>query len=313
MASTEPHDFQSPLQGIFLYTKQLFLYVIMVLIGGDLMNAYLRIKEYNDSYTATEKLIAEYILENDILHDSAQALGEKTNTSAAAIIRFSKKIGFKGFSDLKMNLAQSTKEEKQEVDLIFEPEDNISTLVEKGCRLNMNTVLKTYQLINIDTLEASIDLLNNASTIYLFGVGGSSVIGLDIYQKLMRIGKKVIYNADLHVQMTFAQSMDQNDAALIISYSGSTTGLVDVARVLHEKQIPFISITQINSNPISKLSTYSLKVPSEEKALRIGAVSSRISSFVITDLLYYGVFKNNFEEHKKNLIDSKDNVSILKK
>ncbi len=65
------------------------------------MNAYLRIKEYNDSYTATEKLIAEYILENDILQDSAQALGEKTNTSAAAIIRFSKKIGFKGFSDLR--------------------------------------------------------------------------------------------------------------------------------------------------------------------------------------------------------------------
>lgn len=177
----------------------------------------------------------------------------------------------------------------------------------------MNTVLKTYQLINIDTLEQSIDLLDNASTIYLFGVGGSSVIGLDIYQKLMRIGKKVIYNADLHVQMTFAQSMDQNDVALIISYSGSTIGLVDVSRVLHEKQIPFISITQINSNPISKLSTYSLKVPSEEKALRIGAVSSRISSFVITDLLYYGVFKKNFEEHKKNLIDSKDNVSILKK
>ena len=38
------------------------------------MNAYLRIKEYNDSYTATEKLIAEYILENDILQDSAQVL-----------------------------------------------------------------------------------------------------------------------------------------------------------------------------------------------------------------------------------------------
>lgn len=309
----KPHDFQSPLQGIFLYTKQLFPYAIIGLIGGDPMNAYLRIEEYNDSYTTTEKLIADYILQNDILQDSAQVLGEKTNTSAAAIIRFSKKIGFKGFSDLKMNLAQSTKEEKQEVDLIFDVNDDIGTLVEKGCRLNMNTVLKTYQLINIDTLEASIDLLNNASTIYLFGVGGSSVIGLDIYQKLMRIGKKVIYNPDLHVQMTFTQSMDQNDAALIISYSGSTTGLVDIAKVLHEKQIPFISITQINSNPISKLSTYSLKVPSEEKALRIGAVSSRISSFVITDLLYYGVFKKNFEEHKKNLIDSKDNVSILKK
>ena len=109
MAST-----QSPLQGIFLYTKQLFPYAIIGLIGGGPMNAYLRIEEYNDSYTTTEKLIADYILQNDILQDSAQVLGEKTNTSAAAIIRFSKKIGFKGFSDLKMNLAQSTKEEKQQ-------------------------------------------------------------------------------------------------------------------------------------------------------------------------------------------------------
>lgn len=131
-------------------------------------------------------------------------------------------------------------------------------------------------------------------------------------QKFMRIGKKVIYNSDLHVQMTFAQSMNQNDAALIISYSGSAIGLVDVDKVLHDKQIPFISITQLNSNPISKLSNYSLKVPSEEKELRIGAISFRISSFVMTDLLYYGVFKRNFEEHKKNFIDSKDNVYTTK-
>lgn len=36
------------------------------------MNAYLRIEEYNDSYISTEKLIADYILQD----------------STAAIIRF---------------------------------------------------------------------------------------------------------------------------------------------------------------------------------------------------------------------------------
>lgn len=70
----------------------------MVLIGGNPMNTYLRIEEYNDSYTATEKMIADYIL-----HDFA-----------VAIIHFSKKIGFIEFSNLKMTLAQSTKEEKQQ-------------------------------------------------------------------------------------------------------------------------------------------------------------------------------------------------------
>ena len=281
------------------------------------MNGFVRIREFEESYTSTEKLIAKYILEhgNEILNYSAQTVGEKTNTSAAAIIRFSKKIGFKGFSDLKMNLAQSHSNEQHDldVDIIFNENDDMTSLVDKGCRLNMNTVLKTYQLINISDLEKAINLLCEASTIYLFGVGGSSVIANDIEQKLIRIGKKVIYNNDLHIQMTFTQSMTKDDVALIISYSGTTTGLVDISKILVEKNIPYISITQINQNLISKNSTIALRVPSEEKELRIGAVSSRISSFVITDLLYYGVFKKNFDKNKDNLIDSRNNVSILKK
>lgn len=48
---------------MFSYTKQLFLYVIIYLIGGSPMNAYLRI----DSYTATEKLIASYILQDSAI------------------------------------------------------------------------------------------------------------------------------------------------------------------------------------------------------------------------------------------------------
>ena len=85
----------------------------------------------------TEKLIAKYILENknEVLKYSAQILGEKTNTSAAAVIRFSKKIGCKGFSDLKMNLAQSNQVEESNsgMDIIFGRDDDIASLVDKGC------------------------------------------------------------------------------------------------------------------------------------------------------------------------------------
>ena len=65
----------------------------MVLISTNPMNTYLRIEEYNDSCTATEKMIADYILYD----------------FAVAIIHFSTKIGFIEFSNLKMTLAQSTK------------------------------------------------------------------------------------------------------------------------------------------------------------------------------------------------------------
>lgn len=69
-----------PLPMVFPYSKQLFLYVIIGVIGGNPMNVYLIIDEYNDNYTLTEKLIVDYILQD----------------SATANICFSKKTGFKG-------------------------------------------------------------------------------------------------------------------------------------------------------------------------------------------------------------------------
>ena len=175
--------------------------------------------------------------------------------------------------------------------------------------------IETYQLINVSDLENAINLLCNASTIYLFGVGGSSVIANWYWTKINQNWEKVIYNNDLHIQMTFTQSMTKDDTALIISYSGTTAGLVDISKIFSWKKYfrNYFKLHKINQNLISKNSTVALRVPSEEKELRIGAVSSRISSFVITDLLYYGVFKKNFDKNKDNLIDSRNNVSILKK
>lgn len=96
-----------PLLMVFPYSKQLFLYVIIWLIGGSTMNAYLKI----DSYTVTEKLITSYILQN----------------FAAANIRFSKKTGFKVFINLKMNLLK--KENKKQIK--YEYSINIDTLLEE--------------------------------------------------------------------------------------------------------------------------------------------------------------------------------------
>lgn len=277
------------------------------------MNCLVQIKEAQNSYTSTEKLIADYILEHtqDVLNFSAQQLGDESQTSAAAVIRFSKKIGYKGFTEMKMSLAQSQQTNHDEIDIIINASDDISTLVDKCCRMNMSTVLKTYQLISEQYLQTAIEMLIEADVIYLFGVGGSAIVATDLQQKLIRIGKKVIYNDDLHVQMTFAESMTDQDVAIFISYSGTTKGLVDMAKLLKSKKINVISITQYTQNPIGKSSTVNLVVPCEEKSIRLGAISSRISSLVMTDLLYYGVFKDDLDRNKQKLIESRKIVSEI--
>ncbi|UTY39756.1 MurR/RpiR family transcriptional regulator [Allocoprobacillus halotolerans] len=156
------------------------------------MNCLVQIKEAQKSYTSTEKMIAQYILEHthDILNDSAQQLGEKSQTSAAAVIRFAKKLGYKGFTELKMSLAQSQERPEEDIDTVLEETDDLTSLIHKSCQLNVSTVQKTYQMINEKHLQKAIDYIVNAQTIYLFGVGSSAIVAYDFSQKLLRIGKK---------------------------------------------------------------------------------------------------------------------------
>lgn len=268
------------------------------------MNCLVQIKESENSFTQTEKTIAKYIIDHasEIPYYSAQVLAQKTDTSPAAVIRFSKKLGFKGFSELKISLASSRQDQEENIDTVVEETDDLKTLIQKCCQLNTSTVEKTYQLINDNILQQAIDLVRKSHTVYLFGVGSSAIVANDLSIKLLRIGKKAIFNSDIHVQLTFEECMKKNDLAIIISYSGKTAGLVDIVKELKQAHIPIIAITQNSNNVISKNADISLFVPLEENELRIGAISSRNASLIVTDLLYYGVFKHNLEKNKERLL-----------
>lgn len=277
------------------------------------MSCIKKIKEASVSYTENEKLIAKYILENrmDVLNMSAQVLGERTNTSSAAIIRFSKKLGYKGFTQLKVDLARSVDEDELDLDNILDTNDTMNTLMKKSLQSNLRTIESTYKLLNEKDLDKAVELIDKAKTIYLFGVGGSSTICSDFQYKLMRIGKRVMYSKDMHVQLMFTTAVTKDDLVIFVSYSGKTKEILTAAKWAKKMEIPSIAITQFTINPLTKLSDISLGVPNDEKPLRIGAISSRISSLIITDLLYYGVSKIDIERTKEKLILTKDIIKEI--
>ena len=97
------------------------------------MSCIYKIKEGRKSFTSTEKRIADYILNYrlETVEASVQDLAERTNTSAAAWIRFSKKLGYNGFSELKMSLAQSKRAPEEKIDFIIAYQDKIRRLLKK--------------------------------------------------------------------------------------------------------------------------------------------------------------------------------------
>ena len=278
------------------------------------MSSVFRIKEGFSTYTETEKRLAEYILEHkeEVVTYSAQVLGEKVDTSAAAVVRFAKKLGFKGYTALKVELARDQSVEQVDFDDIIKTEDSVSIMVRKAQAMNMKTIEQTYKLINTDVLEEVIGKLIEAETIYLFGVGGSGIVCDDLMNKLIRINKRVVFNKDPHIQLAAAAHITKRDVAVGISYSGNTKE-VNAAMVHAEQTGAYtVGITQMSKSKMSKICDALLHVPTEEKELRLGAIQSRNSSLVITDLLYFGITKADISHAKDSLRNTRDIINELR-
>ena len=73
------------------------------------MDCTLLIKESLDSLTPTEGRLAGYLLDHsrEVIHMSAKELSEQCGSSPAAAVRLAQKLGFKGFTALKLELAKT--------------------------------------------------------------------------------------------------------------------------------------------------------------------------------------------------------------
>lgn len=280
------------------------------------MGCIQRIKSF-PSYTKTEAKISNFILDNleSALYDTAQILADKTDTSAAAVIRFSKNLGYGGFTDFKLALATDLKNDSTDNDFSerIENHDSLDTVIKKAKISDTNVIEQTYGLLNQNDLDTAIELIRNAKTIYLIGIGSSGICCMDFHQKLSRIHRHVIYQTDFHVLITSLAYMSEDDVVLGISYSGETNEVTSAMRYAKECGAKTIAITQRAKNTVNKLADLSLHVPTTEKDLRLGAVTSRNASLILTDLLYIGLIRNGLDNYKERLRHTREAVKRITK
>lgn len=277
------------------------------------MSCIYKIKKSLPDCTPVETQLAEYILNNRsaVIHYSAQLLAKKSNTSAATVVRYAKKLGYKGFQQLKIDLAKDNSEQEVSFDDIILEEDDTLTLVKKSYSSNLKTLEQTYNLINVEHLSNAIHLLTQAETIYLVGVGGSSIICEDLMHKLTRINKKVIFHQNFHIFLHNLTYIKPKDVLIAVSYSGETPEIINAVKFANAAHAPVVAITQFRKNTLAKLADILLNTASEEKEMRLGAISSRFSSLILSDLLYLGLAKQNIDDTTAKILETRQIIKKL--
>lgn len=162
------------------------------------------LKEMVNSLPPSEKKIAEYILGNpeESILLTALMLGEKSQTSSAAVIRLCKSLGFKGFQELKIRVAGDLQADSVNEYRDIEPNESFKNIIDKVTSNTIQTLKETVDIMNVKSLKEAVKALSEAKSILFVGFGASYIAAKDAEQKFLRVDKNAYSFSDVHIAAT---------------------------------------------------------------------------------------------------------------
>ncbi|MFD1861300.1 MurR/RpiR family transcriptional regulator [Planococcus chinensis] len=262
-------------------------------------------------FSDKEKKIADFVLNDpkNIIHLTISQIADELGLAESTIFRFCQRIGFKGFQAFKISLAAEVVTPLKDIHEQIEEGDSVGSVTEKVFRSNIKTLEDTLQIADANAMEGATQAVLKARKTEFFGNGGSAMIAMDGYHKFIRLGLSVSMNLDSHMQLMAASQLQAEDVAIVISHSGSTTDVLDVLRILKDKGVTIICVTNFAKSPLSKDADIALYTVSEETDFRSEALSSRIAQLSLIDALYTNLMIARGDEGKKALQDMREAMS----
>jgi len=238
-----------------------------------------RIEASAEKATRTEKVLIKKLLlldAHELVYMSITELAQKIDIAEATILRYCRKIGYKGFQDFKLSLSQELGD-SLEVDV----NDNAGFLE----NLVSKTLSKDAGLLPKDQAEEVAKKILAANKVCCFGVGNSSIAGVFFTARLLKLGIEVVSLSDPHYQAIIAANLTKKDFLILVSVSGGTKDIIDVAKIARTNGVPIMVITNYPASPIAKFADYLFVSYGKEVAYQGGTTAAIISQIFILGVI----------------------------
>ena len=244
-----------------------------------------------DDLRNSEKKVALVVLgsPDKVIYQSISELAENARTSEPTVLRFCRALGFRGYHELKIQLAQDLVPEVKNIHEDVTAEDDPATLVRKVLNANAIAIADTLDTLDPVQVEKAVRILARAERIEFIGFGGSAAVAMDAYHKFFRIGIPCAWQDDPHMQAMSAALMTQRCVVVAISHSGSSKDIVETLEIAKHAGATTIAIVSHRRAPVATLVDIALCVQTRETGFKPEPMSSRIAHLSVIDVLAVGV------------------------
>lgn len=268
-----------------------------------------RLRERLEELNRSERKVANVILEDPTVATSLSiaSLAQAASVSEPTVNRFCRNFGAKGYPDFKIKLAQSLAGGTPYVTRAVEPGDSATQYTHKIFGATIAALDEAQREIDMAAIERMVDYLTQAKQIHIFGLGASGAVAQDAQHKFFRFNLPVMAYIDVLMQRMVAAACHTGDVVVIISYTGRTRELVDIARLARDAGAVVLGITA-PSSPLANECTATLDVATPEDTDHYMPMTSRVIQLTLIDALATGVTLRRGEDFLPHLKKIKDSL-----
>lgn len=257
-----------------------------------------------ESFTPTENAIALFLQEHsrEATTMSLNELSETLHASKSSIIRFCKKLGYKGHKELSVELAKELDAfvyHDRELDLSvpFLIKDDHKTIAAKTYTLINGAINDTYNDLDVDEINRISKLIHEKKKLYVYYGEDGYLLARDFVLKLEMIDFDVhlTYTPGLDIQN--ASKQEEDSIALFVYYDESSDELLKIAQILSGKNIPLITITGPNKGAVTKYAQETIVVPYFEPSPKISNFGSFTALQFVLNIMYANIFCTDYEKN----------------
>lgn len=207
-----------------------------------------------------EKQVLEYIFANPhkIVKMRIDDLAKELFLSTATISRAAKRLGFKGYQELKFTIIQNLKE-----DTLPMSDPHTKVKISDYKETVISEIETALEGITDVTIQEIVELLKQAKSIEFFAVGGSYVSGLSAARKMTELGIRTSSHLDWDHLKARSKMMDPNQLAILISLSGETSQILEYGENLVESKVPTLAFIGTEKSSLEAISDYSIVLSSD--------------------------------------------------
>ncbi len=232
---------------------------------------------------------------------SIAELAARSDTSTASVVRFSRRLGYQHYRELRLDVTrEATRETLENAGMPaasgdIDRDDSLADIVAKVSLAETLSISDTVSALDVGALAAAVDAVIRARRVDVFGVGASAVVGLDLQRKLVRIGRTALEWSDSHAAWTSAATLDRDCVAIAISHSGTTADTIEFLGIARSGGATTVAITNHGAAPLAQKADLVLTTAARETAFRSGALGSRIAQLMVVDCLFIGVAQATYD------------------